>query len=164
MFAGNKAEKRSEYVGIDTDHVLDKPLASFCRDEACERLDLHTCSPKNCLRRRGREALYGTRSRKYGAEPWRAYNHEALRDSAFKATSLIEPRNFATVFSLVENDYGSCCERSLHRHLGALRTEGKIVRMDFGGRIHAYLRAGSRLIHDRDLVLEQIIDLHSAAA
>jgi hypothetical protein len=33
--------------------------------------------------------------------------------------------------------------------------------MDFHGKIHAYVRAGSRLINDPDLVLEQIIEMNA---
>lgn len=63
------------------------------------------------------------------------------------------------VLSAVENDYGTCCTRSLHRHLNTLRDQGQIIRMAFSEqRVHAYLRAGSRLVNDPDLVLEQILD------
>ena len=141
---------------------FDSIVDEICRDERCERLDIHVCGPSACLRGRGgRESLYRTRSRKFAGQPWRAYNADALRVSVFNAVSFYEPRNFATILSQVENDYGSCCERSVHRHLGSLRQIGTIVRMDFKGRLHAYLRAGSRMLHEPDLVLEQILDLHA---
>lgn len=140
--------------------VVDATGVGVCRDERCELLGVHVQGP-SCIRLRGREALHRTRSRKHATQPWRAYNADALRECVRNAVSFVEPRNFSTVLSAVENDYGTCCERSVHRHLGSLRHSGAIVRMDFKGRIHAYLRAGSRLIRDPQLVLEQIIDLHA---
>ena len=133
-----------------------------CRDERCELLGVHIRG-EHCVKLRGRESLYRTRSRRHATQPWRAYNYEALHESVYNAVSLTEPRNFGMVLSLVENDYGTCCERSVHRHLGTWRQSGGIVRLDFNGRIHAYLRAGSRLIADPDLVLEQILDVHAEA-
>jgi hypothetical protein len=138
------------------------PRAEICRDERCELLDVHV-SGAHCVKLRGRESLYRTRSRRHATQPWRAYSYEALHESVYTAVSLTEPRSFAMVLSFVENDYGTCCERSVHRHLSAWRLSGEIVRLDFKGRIHAYLRAGSRLIRDPELVLEQIIDVHAEA-
>lgn len=136
--------------------------AEICRDERCEMLGIHVVGPC-CVKLKGRESLYRTRSRRHAEQPWRAYNYEALHESVYNAISLTEPRNFSTIVSIIENDYGTCCERSVHRHLQAWRTSGEIVRMDFRGRIHAYLRAGSRMIAEPDLVLEQIIDVHTEA-
>lgn len=128
----------------------------ICRDEACQELSLHTIHSGACKRRRLNASSSRTRSKIFANEPWRAYCYDALRDSVLGSVSSIEPRSFMTIVNLVENDYGSCCERTIHRHLRLLRSFGKIVRMDFKGRLHAYLRAGSRLLSDRGLVFEQI--------
>ena len=141
--------------------IADRQSDSFCREDNCERLDVHKPGPGNCIKRRGGESLYRTRSKRFPGQPWRAYCQEALRESAYAATSGSEPRNFATILGIVENDYGSCCDRSLHRQLLQLRDGGRIVRLDFRGKIHAYLRAGSRLINEPALVLEQILDLQA---
>lgn len=132
----------------------------ICRDERCELLGVHVRGD-HCVRLRGREALFRTRSRKHATQPWRAYNYAALHDSVYAAVSLTEPRTFAMILAHVENDYGTCCERSVHRHLSTWRASGEIVRMDFRGRIHAYLRAGSRMLREPDLVFEQILDVHA---
>src|SRR3990172_8887183 len=108
-------------------------LDRICRDDACDRLDLHPrCT--GCIRSRINDSTYRTRSKRYAIEPWRAYAAGALRESVRNAVSFVEPRNFATIVSIVENDYGACCERSVHRHLSLLRSFGKIIRLDFKGR------------------------------
>lgn len=134
--------------------------AEICRDDRCELVGIHVAG-KHCQRVRSRESQYRTRSRKHAGQPWRAYNYEALHESVYSAVSLVEPRSFSSILATVENDYGTCCDRSVHRHLNSWRQSGEIVRMDFRGRIHAYLRAGSRLLSDPELVLEQMLDLHS---
>lgn len=134
----------------------------ICREERCELLGVHVRG-EHCVRRRGGESLYRTRSRRHATQPWRANNYEALHESVLRGVSFTEPRSFSMVLAFVENDYGSCCERSVHRHLGAWRHTGEIVRLDFKGRVHAYLREGSRLLSDPDLVLEQILDVHAEA-
>lgn len=139
----------------------DMIAGEICRDDRCQLLGVHVAGP-SCIKFRGRESLYRTRSRRHATQPWRAYNYEALHESVYAAVSLSEPRNFQMIVSHVENDYGTVCERSIHRHLAAWRVSGEIVRMDFPRtRVHAYLRQGSRLLRDPDLVFEQIIDLHA---
>lgn len=149
----------------DVDLVVDPSL--LCRNDACRVDGIHLIGS---MCRTGREvgvrckAEFRTRSRVYAAAPWKAGYTPALRDSVLSAVSKYEPRTFGMVVSYVENDYGSCCERSVHRHLAALRAEGEIIRLDFEHRIHAYLAAGSRLAADPDLVYDQIIDTYSSKA
>ena len=144
---------------LDFDFGYDLDL--LCRDERCLRPELHFAH-----RVRGRLAVSDsrTRSKRYAHQPWKAHSYEALRESVFSAVSSIEPRNFLTILREVENDYGSTCGRSVHRHLSSLRNDGRILRLDFRGRAHAYLRQGSRLAKDPDLVYEQILNLHAEAA
>ncbi len=147
----------------NTIHLIDFDAmdgAEICRDERCELVGVHVVG-KHCVRARLREGHYRTRSRKHAGQPWRAYNYDALHESVYNAVSMVEARPFSSILSTVENDYGTVCDRSVHRHLSTWRRSGEIVRMDFRGRIHAYLRAGSRLIADPELVLEQMLDLHS---
>jgi hypothetical protein len=134
----------------------------ICRDEACQRLEIHAANSGCCIRKPERDSDFRTKSKIYRGTPWRAHCHDALRESVYRSISAVEPRNFATIVSMVENDYGSCCDRTILRHLGFLKSFGKIVRMDFKGRIYAYLRAGSRLVNDPGLVFEQMLDLHGA--
>jgi hypothetical protein len=143
---------------LDLDHGC--VLELLCRDDRCELEGVHWRHKINEPAPKGRRI----RSRRWQMEPWRLNCSDALRACVFASVSTTEPRNFATVLSLVENDYGSCCSRSVHRHLAQLRSERNIVRLDFPGNIHAYLKAGSRLIRDPDLVHEQVAMLYGEVA
>jgi hypothetical protein len=120
----------------------------ICRDELCECEELHVAGSGRCKMNR-RPRRFSTRSKVFANEPWRAYCSSALRESVLCSVSAIEPRSFSTIISLVQNDYGTCCVRSVHRHLALLRDAGEIVRLDYKCRV--YLRAGSRLLVEEDL-------------
>lgn len=128
-----------------------------CQDDDCDLDELHPPHPviSPCYRPKP------VRSRRAN-QPWKIPCTEALRDATLRAVSAYEPRNFATILSAVENDYGSCCSRSVHRHLKRLSLSGDIVRMDFGPqmRIYAYLKASSRLIREPGVVLDHILSLY----
>lgn len=145
-------------------------LDVICRDEKCRRPELHFV---HRVRGRSFGLGFGTRSKRYAHQPWKAHSPVALRESVFAAVSLVEPRNFLTIWREVQNDYGGTCGRSVHRHLSALIHDGiklddgslgRVIRLDFRGRAHAYLREGSRLVKDPELVYEQIMNLHAEAA
>lgn len=136
---------------------LDDDADRYCRDDNCDLDELHLCHwvPTPCERR----AL--SRAPAALDQPWKIASAEALREATLRAVSAYEPRNFATILNHVQNDYGSCLSRSVHRHLIALRNSGQIVRMGFDRytRIYAYLRSHSRLVAHPDLVLDQILSL-----
>ncbi len=140
----------------------------LCRDDQCVQLGVHTIDSGCCLRSKGptrrQRGYYHSKSRVNAATPWRIYCYDALNESVYNATSLVEPRHLQAVARYVLDDYGTCCERTIQRHLAALRESGRVVRMDFCKRVHAYLRAGSRLLNDPDLVFEQIMNLHAGEA
>lgn len=153
------------------DHDLGYDLDVICRNEHCSgRPELHLA---HRVRSRSRDPGFCTRSKHYAHQPWKMHSPAALREAVFAAVSLVEPRNFLTIWREVQDDYGSTCGRSVHRHLSALMRDGihlydgsfgRVVRLDFRGRAHAYLREGSRLVNDPDLVYEQIMNLHAEAA
>jgi hypothetical protein len=143
---------------LDLDHDCDLEL--LCRDDRCEVDAVHCCHHLNGRVSKGKRV----RSRRWQGEPWRLNCSDALRECVLSSVSRVEPRNFATVLSYVENNYGSCCSRSVHRHLAVLRSESRIVRLDFPGNIHAYLLAGSKLIREPDLVAEQVAMLYGEVA
>jgi hypothetical protein len=148
-------------LDLDLGRILDLygefPKNLICRHESCKRPELHAPHLK-------REAGVGfrTRSKRHIDHPWVAQHPAILRASVYEAVSIIEPRNFTMIVQVVQNDYGSCLERSVHRHLKALRASGAIVRLDWK-RIYAYLRAGSKLLNDPMLVYEQILASTRAA-
>jgi hypothetical protein len=133
------------------------PCNFVCRHESCERLELHGFHE---LRHKPGIG-YRTRSRRHVDQPWRAQNAQVLRASILEAVSIVEPRNFQMILYIVHNDYGSCLERSVYRHLKALREGGAIVRMSWK-QIHAYLKPGSKLLSDPGLVYEQILSASRA--
>lgn len=126
-----------------------------CRDDNCDLDELHPVHDIHLVPRRRPPS----RRTFQGFEPWKVTCSDALRDSTLRAVSAHEPRSFSTVLSHVQEDYGSCCPRSVHRHLVRLRVAGDIVRMEFGPhrRICAYLKSGSRLVREPSLVLDHIL-------
>jgi DNA-binding transcriptional ArsR family regulator len=70
-------------------------------------------------------------------------------------------RPFSAVYRLVTADYGTCDERTVHRHLRLLRDEGKVVRVEVepGKHFAIYLRAESKLLHNIDEIREDLHDL-----
>jgi hypothetical protein len=160
---GNEVVRELDFGAADPFVDLER----FCRNEDCRIDGIHLWGPGCKI---GREAgvrckpEFRTRSRRYAAAPWKAGYTPALRESVLAAVSKWEPRTFGMVVSHVENDYGSCCPRSVHRHLLALREIGEIIRLDFPHRIHAYLARGSRLVNEPDVVFDQILDTYSSKA
>ena len=141
---------------LDLCRVLDLhgecPRNLICRHEACELEGLHRAH-----RVEQRPSFtFRTRSKRHIDHPWQAQSAPALRDAVYNAVSLTEPRSFQMILHEVRNDYGSCLERSVHRHLSALRDAGSIVRLEWK-RIYAYLQPKSRLLDDPEFVCEQIL-------
>jgi hypothetical protein len=56
----------------------------------------------------------------------------------------------------VEEDYGECIDRTVARRLARLVKRGHILRIDLGRHLYAYLRPGSSLVNDVDLIREQL--------
>lgn len=131
---------------------VDGELVEVCRDEDCQIEWVHDAHQQKGRRRRKQRL---TRSQN---APWLVPCPKALRESVLAGVCSNEVRNFAVILDFVRNDYGSCCARSVHRHLQALQGTGEVVRLDFGG-LYAYLRPDSRLLRDPVLVLEQLRDL-----
>jgi hypothetical protein len=134
------------------------PRNLICRHEGCKRPELHGFHE---LRRKPGIG-YRTRSKRHVDHPWQAQSAGALRASILEAVSSAEPRNFQMILNIVRNDYGGCLDRSVHRHLKALRSSGLVVRLSWK-RIHAYLRPGSKLLSDPGLVYEQILAASKAS-
>jgi hypothetical protein len=128
----------------------------LCRDENCDRTGLH-------LEHEVKPKIVDDKS-KSSLEPWKRPAPKALDHSIAKATSRVYPRPFDMIMREVERDYGSCCSRTVQRHLQQLVARGHILRIDLGRRLHAYLRPGSNMINDIELLRTQIHDQQIEAA
>lgn len=130
----------------------------ICRHDGCEEDELHEPGAR-CILRTLRPCR--TRSKRHAHQPWRAQSVDALQDAVFNAVSVAEPRSFQMILHEVRNDYGSCLDRSVHRHLRVLCNEHKIIRLEWR-RVYAYLRNGSKMIAEPGLVFEQILSARMA--
>jgi hypothetical protein len=96
-------------------------------------------------------------------EPWERSAPIALDDSITKAVSLTYPRHINAIVQLVEDDYGSCNLRTVQRRLRALVQRGHLLRIDLGRQLYAYLKPGSALVNDIDLMREQCFDAFASS-
>ena len=149
----------------------------------CERMDLHAAHrlPKGQgqdfekkVKKETREQLRIRRKRRANSKsdhprpvlpPWKWAAPSALDHSIAKSVSKTYPKHLDAILDDVENDYGSAGStqgtlyRQVQRHLTKLVERGQILRIDLGQRLYAYLRPGSTLVRDVDMMREQIIEM-----
>jgi hypothetical protein len=122
----------------------------LCRDENCDRLELHL---KHKISKIAKERD-PSKSRR---EPWRRSSPAALDHSIEQAISGAYPKAYEAVLRDVEYDYGSCCSRTVQRHLRRLVERGNILKIDLGRRLYAYVRPDSKLAtYDVSFIREQV--------
>ena len=135
---------------------MNSQCRSWCRDEQCERVELHlahaSCPQHACKR---------SASSKSKRAPWERSAPKALDHSIAKAVSKTYPKHLDAILREVEDDYGtgptpSALYRAVQRHLAQLVTRGHILKIDLGRTLYAYLRPGSSLVSDVELMREQI--------
>lgn len=126
----------------------------LCRDDRCDRTEVHEIHALNA-------ALSEPRARKTESRkaPWRRNDPRALDHCIAKAVSQTYPRHIAAIVEEVRQDYGTCNLRTVQRHLQRLVQRGHLLRIDIGRSLYAYLRPGSSMAHERELMLTQIEDL-----
>lgn len=130
--------------------------SSICRSEFCDREDIHAphyvkpckeIAPRSCR------------------APWKLPAPIALDDAIVRAVSDIQPKNFAVLVDDVENDFGSLGDnrksgmRRLHRRLRALCEAGRVLKIDVGGTLFAYLKPTSRVSRDVSFLRDQLRDI-----
>lgn len=97
-------------------------------------------------------------------EPWNLPAPNALDDAIVRAVSDVRPRHFAALLQEVENDFGSLGEnrksgiRRMHRRLKQLVETGRILRVEIGETLFAYLKPTSRVARDVVFLREQILE------
>jgi len=129
----------------------------WCRDERCERIDLHFSHE---IIGDGLPPDDGSPS-KSKRLPWQRPAPKALDHAIAKAVSKTYPKHLDAILRDVEDDYGSgptqsALSRAVQRHLARLVERGHILKIDLGRRLYAYLRPGSSLVGDVDLMRDQI--------
>jgi hypothetical protein len=122
----------------------------LCRDEDCDRIELHL---EHEVEPKEPEKEQPSRS---ATAPWKRSSPKGLDRSIAKATSQLYALPFEAILRHVENDYGTCIPRTVQRHLRTLVDRGHLLRIDLGRRLHGYLRPGSNMVNDLDLMREQI--------
>jgi hypothetical protein len=135
-----------------------------CRNEFCERDELHAEHEdfSEEIKNEARRQL-GPKS-KSKRKPWERPAPKALDHSIVSAVSYVYPKHLDAILRDVEDDYGSgptrgALYRAVGRHLAQLVARGQVLRVDLGRQLYAYLRPGSSLVGDVDLIREQIYDL-----
>jgi hypothetical protein len=125
---------------------VDFDLSTICRSEHCDREDIHYAHEVVALKREPRPRSYRA--------PWLLPAPDALDDCIVRAVSDVRPKHFAALANDVENDFGSLGEnnksglRRLHRRIRALVETGRILRIEIGDTLFAYLTPTSRIAND----------------
>jgi hypothetical protein len=132
----------------------------WCRDERCDRNDLHFAHEISTDLLDDDDGLPSKSTR----PAWQRPASKALDHSIAKATSKTYPKHLDAILRDVQDDYGSCEYRTVQRHLARLVERGHIIRVDLGRRLYAYLRPGSSLVRDVELMRDQIECLIEQAA
>jgi len=129
-------------------------LSGICRDERCDRIEVHAFHEIV-----GQDIKLQSRVRPpRGAKAvWQQAAPKALDHSIAKATSKLYPRHVRAIQQIVEDDFGPCTARTIQRRLGRLVERGHILRIDLGRSLFAYLRPGSPLVNDIELMREQLL-------
>lgn len=131
----------------------------LCRDENCDRLGIHL---KHKVTRK--DNFHVKEISKSDEVPWKRSAPMALDESITNAASVVYPKSFEAIMRDVEGDYGSLARsgdhassmRTVQRRLRKLVSEGHILRIDLGRRLFAYLKPGSNMTNDLDLMREQL--------
>lgn len=93
-------------------------------------------------------------------ERYESRDLSALDDAIVSSVTRYEPKRFAEVLDDVENNYGTISpkretsKRLLHRHLKALAERGRVLRIDVGESLCAYLKPDSPIAGDPRSILE----------
>lgn len=93
-------------------------------------------------------------------ERYESTDLSALDDAIVSSVTRYEPKRFADVLDDVENNYGSISpkretsKRLLHRHIKSLAERGRILRVDVGESLCAYLKPDSPIANDPRGILD----------
>ena len=135
-------------------------LCSWCALGDCQR-----CAGTGYRTVRSLIAHYDGMLNQFEADETRRHPLEISIENAMSAH---EPKRFAAVLADVTDDYGSVgpnpesAARVLHRYLARLAERGRILRIDLGAQLYAYMKRGSRAANDLAYLRDTIMDDASA--
>ncbi len=124
---------------------------AICRDENCERLDVHYkhhVQQPPCVHHRPSAAT---------TPLWQRDDPQALAEAVIRACNA--PTHFQAVMRDVQDDYGACCERTVYRYLAKLVRAGELVKAEVDLAFAVYVRPKSRLLGDLDSLREYMLGL-----
>lgn len=124
---------------------------NICRDERCDRNDVHEAHVIETKQKKER-APSG------GRELWKRSAPKALDHSIMKATSRYKATHFGEILREVRADYGECEERTVYRRMKRLVERGNLIKVDLGLAFAAYLRPKSKLLSDIGWLAEHMAD------
>lgn len=125
-----------------------KKTSRWCRAEGCEQVGLHEAH--GALDTVEKEPKSHSKN-----VVWKRPSPRALDHCIAKAVSKTYPRHYDALLQVVVNDYGACNTRTVQRRLRTLVERGHVLRIALGSNLWAYLRPGSKLVNDIDLMREQ---------
>ena len=135
--------------------MLDFDSDEICRDDNCDRLDVH---PKHEINVRTNPRVHHRPS--IAVTPlWERDDPKAMMGAVARACSKAYPMHPAAIVREVRDDYGRCSERTVYRYLAKLVHRGQLVKLDVGLAFSAYLRPKSRLLGDLDSVREYMLGI-----
>jgi len=124
--------------------------SEICREDDCDIDGIH--APHSVRTKKEQQP----RSKR---EPWKLMNSpEALDESIMRVINRLNVASFQAIFHEVENDFGSIGatpntgDRTLHRHLVMLCRAGRLLRVDVGQRMYAYLKPSAKFAKDVEFV------------
>lgn len=138
---------------------------SWCRNDQCARVELHLAHDED-FDEDYREHVPRSKSQD---PPWKRPASKALDHSIAKAVSKTYPKHLNAILREVKDDYGSGASesalyRAVQRHLAVLVERGHILKIDLGRHLYAYLRPGSTLVNDVEMMREQIESMMESTA
>ena len=139
--------------------LFDVDVTAICRDDLCIIPGIHQrheISPSLARQLRKRESKGCQRPTKRSV--WKLDDVDGLREAVERATSRYYPTHLQLIHQTVLHDYGSCCERTVYRHLRWCVDTGRVIKLDLGLSFAGYLRAGSPLVNEPDTLREQMLD------
>lgn len=163
---------RNDLCELEGIHLFHKITPFHVRCEAC-----HVPAGELCMRTLANERMCGPfhhrriltvraidpKPTKSCRDPWELPAPEALDESILRATSDRVPRLLVQLAPIVENDFGKIANteqstfRQLQRRAKRLCEAGKLLRVDLGKRLYAYLSPDARE-KDVDAIREQVME------